>query len=349
MFGITAIILTIGLPAAQEAKTGDYRTSFTERSPHSALEEMSRRLPRLKGPDYTLKDESYCVSVPASYGADRPHGLLVFINSAPDGECYPQIKGLLEKHRLIWIAANASGNDRLTAARVGLALDAVFHMKKLYSIDPDRIYASGISGGGRVCSFLAPAYPDVFNGAMYLIGCNSLAAKLQPELQDRMKNNGYVFLTGDNDFNLPGTKRVYDEYQRAHVARTTYLQVPGMGHEVPPAEWIDKGLTFLDEPLVAGAKALHAQALALQKRDKPGQALKAFLKVAARAPDQPFGKEALEKAVAIEKKRDEQFAAAQVLVDAGNGREAVPLLEKFLRDYEDPSGAARDLLKKARR
>ena len=94
---------------------------------------------------------------------------------------------------------------------------------------------------------------------------------------------------------------------------------------------------------------IYAQAIALQKRDKPGQALKAFLKVAARAPDQPFGNEALEKAAAIEKKRDEQFAATQALVDAGNGREAVPLLEKFLRDYEDPSGAARDLLKKARR
>jgi hypothetical protein len=350
------IVLADGLPVLSQeptkpsdAKSGDYRTSFSERAPHSTLAEMTRRLPHLKGPDYILRDESYCVSVPASYAPDKPHGLLVFINSAPDGECYPQIKGLLEKHRLIWIAANASGNDRLTTVRVGLALDAVFHMKKLYTIDPERIYASGISGGGRVCSFLTPAFPDVFNGGMYLIGCNSLAAKLQPELQDRMKGNGYVFLTGDKDMNQPGTKRVFDEYQRAHFARTTYLQVPGMAHEVPPSDWLDKGFTFLDEPLVAGAKVLYAQALALQKREKQGQALKAFLKVSSRAPEQPFGKEALDKAAAIEKKRDEQLATARDLVESGKGSEAVPLLEKLIRDYEDAAGDARELLKKARR
>lgn len=335
---------------APEAKTGAYTTTFTERNPLSALAEMTRRLPNLKPSDYTLSEESYVVSVPAAYKPERPYGLLVFINSFDSGDCEENFKGLLEKHRLIWIAAKKSGNDRPTPARMGMALDAVFNMKKLYAIDPDRVYVMGISGGGRVTSFLAPAFPDVFRGAIYLIGCNSLAAKLPPDLQDRMKTTtSYVFLTGDADFNLPGTKRVFDEYQKAHFARTTYLQVPGMGHEVPPGEWVGKGLAFLDEPLIAAAKTLYTQALGLQKRDKLGQALKAFTKVAARAPDQPFGKEADERVAALEKNRDERLAAAAQLVESGKGAEAAPLLEKLLRDYDDAAGNARELLKKARK
>ncbi|MBV8881331.1 MAG: hypothetical protein JO332_15300, partial [Planctomycetaceae bacterium] len=162
--------------ASAEAKTGNFTTSFTERHPLSTLEEMTRRHPHLKPSDYKLADESYGVSVPASYKPGVPYGLLVFIQAGDSGDCEPNFAGLLEKHRLIWIAANKSGNNRLTPARMGLALDAVHNMKKLYTIDPDRVYLSGVSGGGRVSSFLAPAYPDVFKGVMYLIGCNSLSS-----------------------------------------------------------------------------------------------------------------------------------------------------------------------------
>lgn len=355
-WAVVAALVSVGIPAEgqagrtpPEAKTGSYAASFTERNPLSALEELTRRLPRLKPSDYKLSDESYGVTVPGSYKAGVPHGLLVFINAGDSGDCEPNFKPLLEKHRLIWIGANKSGNERLTPARIGLALDAVHNMKKLYTIDPDRIYLSGTSGGGRVSSFLAPAFPDVFNGAMYLIGCNSLAAKLPPELQDRMRRlNGYVFLTGDADFNLPGTKRVFEEYQKDHFARTTYLQVPGMAHEIPPTPWLEKGIVFLDEPLVAGAKKLHAQGMALLKRDKAGQALKAFRRVSERALDATLAREASEQIAALEKKRDEQLAVALERIEAGKRAEAVPLLEKLIRDYDDASGNARELLKRAR-
>lgn len=332
-----------------EPRTGSYTATFTERHPLSSLAEMTRRMPRLKPSDYDLTQESFSVSTPASLEARSPWGLLVFINSADSGECPENWKGLLEKHRLIWVGANKSGNERLTPARMGLALDAVHNLKKIYAIDPDRVYVSGISGGGRVTSFLAPAFPDVFRGAIYLIGCNSLAAKLPPDLQERMKANSYVFLTGDSDFNLPGTKQVLEEYQRAHFARTTYLQVPGMSHEVPPADWVGKGLVYLDEPQVAAGRAQYAQALAYQKRGKLGAALNAFRKAAARAPAEPFGKESAEQAADLEKERTEQMVAARELVDGGKGLEAVPILEKLLRDYDDAAKEARELLKKARK
>lgn len=350
------VLLSAGCAPAQatkppvDARTGDYTTSFAERHPLSAMAEITRRLPVLKPSDYDLAQESFCVSVPASYRPETPHGLLVFINSADPGDCPESFRGLLEKHRLIYVGANKSGNERIPPARVGLALDAVHNLKKRYAVDPDRVYVSGYSGGGRVTSLLAPAFPDVFRGAMYLDGCNEVTPKLPQNLQERMKSvTGYVFLTGDKDFNRPGTRQTFEAYERAHFAHITYLQVPGMGHDIPPREWLEKGVVFLDEPLAAAAKTLYGQALGLQKRGKLGQALSAFRKVVLHAGSEPFGKEAAEQAADLEKKRDEQLQAARDLIDAGQGPEAVPLLEKLLRDYDDAAGPARELLRKARK
>jgi hypothetical protein len=46
---------------------------------------------------------------------------------------------------------------------------------------------------------------------------------------------------------------------------------------------------------------------------------------------------------------EKRLAAAEQLVESGKGAEAVPLLEKLLRDYDDAAGNARELLKKARK
>src|ERR1700759_4631196 len=158
-------------PAPSETKTGDFQLTFKERSPYSARTEIDKRMPYFKPGDYDLSVESFEAYVPGTYKpGGAQYGLLVFINSGDDGKNNGNFKPLLDKYHIIWISANKAGNDRLTLHRIGLALDAVHNMKKLYNIDTDRIYLSGISGGGRASSLLMPAYPDVFSGSLYLIG-----------------------------------------------------------------------------------------------------------------------------------------------------------------------------------
>jgi poly(3-hydroxybutyrate) depolymerase len=43
-------------------------------------------------------------------------------------------------------------------------------MRQLYSIDEQRVYASGYSGGGRITSGLALLYPEVFGGGFSVYG-----------------------------------------------------------------------------------------------------------------------------------------------------------------------------------
>lgn len=337
-------------PAPTETQTGDFQKAFKERSPFSVKAELEKRVPFFKPGDYDLAAESFEVYVPSTYKpGGAPYGLLVFINSGDDGKCNGNFKPLLDKYHLIWIGANKAGNERSPLHRVGLALDGVHNIKKLYNIDTDRIYLSGISGGGRASSGLAPAYPEVFNGAMYLVGCNATIGKAPPQFVDRQKRlNSYAFVTGTNDFNKGDTNGVLKYYKSQKFERTTYLEVPGMGHEMPPTDWLEKGLLFLDEPLALAAAQTLKAAQEAEKREKLGQALVLYRKAAARGSGAD-GKAATEKVAEIEKKRDELLASAKQLIDAKKGSEAAPILEKMLRTYETECGSARDLLRDARK
>ena len=58
-----------------------------------------------------------------------------------------------------------------------------------------------------------------------------------------------MLLTGDNDGNRLETRGVYEAYQRDNFKHVEYMQVPGMGHEYPNAEWVEKAIKALDAPL----------------------------------------------------------------------------------------------------
>ena len=354
LLSLLIVVVSLNIRAADapkpEAKTGDYSITFTERSPVSSQPEISRRTVVIKGPDYNLADEGYEVSVPASYKPGAPYGLLVFINSEDNANIPGEFKPLLEPMRLIYVAGKKCGNSQSVVKRIGMAVDAVFNMKKIYNIDPQRVYLAGISGGGRASSHGATAYPDVFNGALYLCGCNPNTSKPPADWPERMKAlNGFAFMTGDKDMNLQDTKGVLAGYVKQKFQRTSLFQVPEMGHQIPPTDWMKKGIVFLDQPLVAEAQALSKTAKDLQKREKFGAALSAYYKVAAHLGEDPAGKDASEQITVIEKKRDELLTQAQGLIDGGKKQDSINLLSKMIRDWEDQAGSAKELLKKAQK
>ena len=109
---------------------------------------------------------------------------------------------------------------------MALALDAVHNIKRTYNIDPNRIYVSGISGGGRVASMLAMHYPDVFSDGIFVVGAEYWEAievtgkpgqlwkpmsRPQSKYLAMAKERGrYVLLTGDNDSNR---RQTWDYYE----------------------------------------------------------------------------------------------------------------------------------------
>lgn len=294
-------------------RTGSFQTDLPERSKSSAILPMTARLgwgtkaeveaaAKKDGGevDYRLSQETFEVFVPEDYRPDEPHGLVVWISPGPEGKPRQEWLDVLRKHKLIWVGPNNAGNNRTRWVRLGLAIDAAHNVQKMYKIDPHRVYVSGASGGGRCASTLAMTFPEVFTGGGFpIIGCNFyrvveagkgddgrpryfLRAFNRPPAKafaTVSKERRFVLLTGETDENRPQTELYADAMKKDGFRYVTYLQVPGMGHESPDAEWFEKGIVALDAGRDAVAKGANS---APEKKVSPATA-----GAAAKAPAQP--------------------------------------------------------------
>jgi poly(3-hydroxybutyrate) depolymerase len=151
-------------------------------------------------------------------------------------------------------------------------------MKKLYEIDANRVYISGVSGGGRISSMLGVCYPDVFKGGIYIVGCNYFREMTAPNTGGKVWHRGYaqppadlfnqakknvshVLLTGETDMNREQTKEYYEKgFKKDGFLHVTYIEVPGMGHQPPNSEWFEKALLAAMEDVQAPVAASPAKA-----------------------------------------------------------------------------------------
>jgi predicted esterase len=274
LFAELIFLVACAEAASKPQAKGSFTAVFDQYSPLSDTNSITDRMRvHLKdGLDkkhhYDIAQESFEVYVPDSCDSHTPFGLLVWISPHSSGSIErPAIKQLMDKHKLIWIGANNSGNDTSTySRRIPLALDAAYNMQKLYNIDPNRVYVAGISGGGRVASITAFHHSDIYNGGIFINGANywqnipipgknsswdASSPKPQPVNLQRAKIFGrYVLLTGDEDNNKLQMQTYYKIGFKKCLNNLLYIEVPGMGHEMPPAEEFDKALEYVDKPFL---------------------------------------------------------------------------------------------------
>lgn len=267
--------------APRPNRPGTYKVAFVERSPWSARDELLRRagtpseLVASAAPQalaYDLAKESFQVQVPDGEPPAQGWGLFVWVSPGPFGGAYrPERVAALAKHHLIWVGANASGNDRNRWDRWGLALDAVWNLQKLYRIDAERVFVGGYSGGGRAASALTMLYPDVFRAGLMQMGVDWFRdlpvpdrpgshwpapfAKPDAERYRLAKERArWVLLTGERDFNRVQTRVIRREMEKEGFRTVTYLEVPKATHYDPiPADWLEKAYAALDGPAAPAA------------------------------------------------------------------------------------------------
>ena len=57
----------------------------------------------------------------------------------------------------------------------------------------------------------------------------------------------FVLVTGAKDFNRVNTRAAEESgFRKEGFASVLYLEVPGLGHAMPDAKWLEQGLGFLD-------------------------------------------------------------------------------------------------------
>ncbi len=278
---LLGIVLILCLPAAglagrsTTAADGSKQLHliFTERSPLSTLDVVLPRFDPNRSSqkptdaaraslEYDLAKESFEAFIPSTYQSDVPHGLFVWI-SAGNAEVPPGWLDVFRRHKLIWVSANNSGNQRYAPIRMGLALDAVYNMRKRYNIDDNRVYVSGFSGGAGVASFLLRGFPSTFDGGYLLMGYlfhnghTSDKGRWEAETPrgtwdgplDQIKRDmRLVILDGEGDPTAPPGARRADSQAlvRDGFQHVTFFEVPGLGHRLPDAIWFEKGIVALE-------------------------------------------------------------------------------------------------------
>ena len=188
--------------------------------------------------------------IPPTYDPAHPAGLLVYISPTQSGEIPRGWSDILDRHNVIWIGADRSGNSELVGRRVLLALLATAAAGQRYVIDPERIYITGLSGGGKTASMVATDQAQLFRGAIYNCGVEVWDNDAPSRLEE-MRQNHYVFITGTLDQALEPTKKAYRAYKRAGVENAKLMVIRHMTHRNPDSYNFEEALMYLDSRIHA--------------------------------------------------------------------------------------------------
>ena len=224
--GIAALVaMLLCVHAVCADPTGGKEIVFTEYSPLATSPEIARRMlsplvelqleqqaaragKKLIEQPINLSAEHFTVYVPTAR-PPRGFAVLVFIPPWNDARLPPGWAPALERHGVIFVSADRSGNvESVFERRLPLALLAAHNVARQFPVDPDAVYIAGFSGGGRVALRLALAYPDVFHGAILNAGSDPIG---DPQIPLPTKERFYrfqqatrlVYVTGADDERLP--------------------------------------------------------------------------------------------------------------------------------------------------
>lgn len=174
----------------------------------------------------------------------KPPSVLVYISPTKSGGLDSNWREVLEQHKMIYIAAESSGNNTLANQRMVMAIMAIKVLDLHLDYDRTKVFISGFSGGGRVASMLAIQYPSLFQGGLYICGVD-FWKKSQSSKVARLLKNRFVFLTGNKDFNRKETRKVYRRYLGAGAENSSFMSINGMGHEHPDTESFRAAIEYL--------------------------------------------------------------------------------------------------------
>jgi len=241
---------------------GAHSIQFTESAVQSGADEVKWRLHSLEDPGaFEIGKEWFQLVIPKNYKPTEPWGLFIWISASHAAAIPAEWQAVLAARKLLFVGALQSGNPRNLFDRVRMAIDANVGMRRHYRIDGRRVYVSGFSGGARVASMVGVAFADLFSGTMPFMGVNFYTELPNSEgkvfgisylpdeevLEIAKKKCRYVLVTGEKDFNRVNTHAADEHgFRKEGFASVLCLEVPGLGHALPEAKWLEQGLEILD-------------------------------------------------------------------------------------------------------
>jgi predicted esterase len=207
------------------------------------FEPSSPRLP----PGYTSTDQTYMLFIPPEYSASKHWPLVLCVSPGDDACGWPEFQSICRSQGVVFASPMNTGNGQPFAKRARIVLDVLDDVRRRLAIDPDRVYLSGMSGGGRVAARVAYALPEACAGVMPM--CGSYSLREEPWVRLRVAERlSVALLEGETDWLRAETEREYLPIMKAYQVRAKLITYPG-GHATPPGNmlrdaflWVEAGL-----------------------------------------------------------------------------------------------------------
>lgn len=224
----------------------------------------------LSGITRVLDEEQMWVRLPAGYDAADPAGVMVWVSPTERWRIPPAFHGVLDDLNIIACGFDRAGNFRQTrdgsthgiVDRLQLMLDALQTARSALSVDDARVYITGFSGGGRVSSILTCTFPEVFRGAVPIVGLDSYRpaevadGKFVPARFPKPKGARWALLerrrmwalTGSEDFNLVEMRARVEAMEKDGL-QVRLHSTPGHEHgDMPKERTVREVVEWIDEP-----------------------------------------------------------------------------------------------------
>jgi len=195
----------------------------------------SGTLVRVAKPEGAGTGTAYFLRVPATYRADHPTPLLIYlsggaglaldgVNTANDVIANTDYLVLYPQAADYWWKPDS-------AKRVDAALRDTMSE---FQVDRDRIYVAGFSNGGTGALYLAELWPQRFAAVVSLMGAGQCNEEVQKGLP-HLRNLPLLFVHGEKDSRIPSScsKDTSDTLASMHSRMAPQLRIfPGREHEI---------------------------------------------------------------------------------------------------------------------
>lgn len=231
---MTLLALAIGAPSlAAQPLTTERNATLSQLFSAADAHSLARTMPADRVIHYRVREP-----------AGGARGVFVYVSPTDSGELPSDWVGVIDRERLLYVAADGYGNSRLTAERILAALAADRLAQQMGVKDPRR-YIAGMSGGGRVASQVLTHFPQFFSGAICIAGADYFLPQDETQ-RAAVGARRVVMITGSRDFNQREIQLVSRRYQQSGLSKLLLMDLPGFAHQLPDAAQLSQALAFLD-------------------------------------------------------------------------------------------------------
>lgn len=186
--------------------------------------------------------------LPEGYVADKQYPLILYLKwpNVPK-----PVHSLFDRYGVVFAAVLSTntqiGSSDWVQKNAQLALNAAHNIAQEFSIDQERIYVGGVSGGAASAINVAPLFPEVFRGGLFFASGGDLDFNdLEiPSLETAKMSGRYFFATGDKDRSQAELLDQYRVFEASGFKNLFLINEPEIGHDTPPAAYFENGWKFL--------------------------------------------------------------------------------------------------------